>query len=117
LAIFVACLGLFGLASFMAERRTREIGIRKILGASVPQLAILLCREFFFLVLLANVLVWPAAYWVLETWLKNYAYRISISPLVFLFALGAAMVITIFTVSFQGVRAAVANPANSLKYE
>jgi hypothetical protein len=117
LAILVACLGLFGLASFMAERRTREIGIRKVLGASVPQLAILLCREFFFLVLLANVLVWPVAYWVLENWLKIYAYRISISPLVFLFALGAAMVITILTVSFQALRAAVANPANSLKYE
>jgi ABC-type antimicrobial peptide transport system permease subunit len=117
LAIFVACLGLFGLASFMAERRTREIGIRKVLGASVPQLAILLCREFFFLVLLANVLIWPVAYWVLGNWLKNYAYRIPLSPLVFVFALGAALVITIITVSFQAVRAAVANPADALKYE
>jgi ABC-type lipoprotein release transport system permease subunit len=117
LAIFIACLGLFGLASFMAERRTREIGIRKVLGASVPQLAILLCREFFFLVLLANVLVWPVAYWVLENWLKNYAYRLPVSPLIFVFALGAAMTITILTVSFQAVRAAVANPADALKYE
>jgi putative ABC transport system permease protein len=117
LAIFIACLGLFGLASFMAERRTREIGIRKVLGASVPQITILLCREFFLLVLLANVLTWPLAYWVLENWLKNYAYRIPLSPLVFVFALGAALIITILTVSFQAVRAAVANPANALKYE
>jgi putative ABC transport system permease protein len=117
LAIFIACLGLFGLASFMAERRTREIGIRKVLGASVPQITILLCREFLFLVLLANVLVWPVAYWALENWLKNYAYRIPLSPLVFVFALGTALVITIITVSFQAVRAAVANPANALKYE
>ncbi len=117
LAIFIACLGLFGLASFMAERRTREIGIRKVLGASVPQITILLCREFLFLVLLANVLTWPLAYWVLENWLKNYAYRISLSPLVFLFALGAAVIITIMTVSYQAVRAAVANPAEALKYE
>jgi putative ABC transport system permease protein len=117
LAIFIACLGLFGLASFMAERRTREIGIRKVLGASVPQITVLLCREFFLLVLLANVLTWPLAYWVLEGWLKNYAYRIPLSPLVFVFALGTALIITIITVSFQAVRAAVANPANALKYE
>jgi len=117
LAIFIACLGLFGLASFMAERRTREIGIRKVLGASVSQITILLCREFIFLVLLANVLTWPLAYWVLENWLKNYAYRIPLSPLVFAFALGAALIITIITVSFQAVRAAIANPANALKYE
>jgi putative ABC transport system permease protein len=117
LAIFIACLGLFGLASFMAERRTREIGIRKVLGASVPQIAFLLSREFFLLVLVANVLIWPVAYWVLEGWLKNYAYRIPLSPLVFVFALGTALIITIITVSFQAVRAAVANPANALKYE
>lgn len=117
LAIFVACLGLFGLASFMAERRTREIGIRKVLGASVLQITLLLCREFFLLVVLANVLVWPLAYWILENWLKNYAYRIRLSPLAFMFALGTAVIITIITVSFQAIRAAVANPANALKYE
>jgi putative ABC transport system permease protein len=117
LAIFIACLGLFGLASFMAERRTREIGIRKVLGASVPQITLLLCREFFLLVLLANVLIWPVAYWVLDNWLKNYAYRIQLGPLVFLFALGTALIITIMTVSFQALRAAVADPASALKYE
>ncbi len=117
LAIFIACLGLFGLASFMAEQRTREVGIRKVLGASVPQVAVLLCREFFFLVLLANVLAWPVAYLMLDKWLKNYAYRISLSPLVFFFALAAALAVAIATVSFQAVRAALANPTNALKYE
>ena len=117
LAIFIACLGLFGLASFMAERRTREIGIRKVLGASVPQITVLLCREFFFLVLLANALTWPLAYWILGNWLKNYAYRISLNPLIFVIALAMALIITVITVSFQAVRAAVANPAEALKYE
>jgi putative ABC transport system permease protein len=117
LAIFIACLGLFGLASFMAEQRTREIGIRKVLGASVPQITILLCREFFLLVLLANVLTWPVAYWALDKWLKNYAYRISMGPVAFVFALAGALAIAVVTVSFQAVRAAVANPANALKYE
>ncbi len=117
LAIFIACLGLLGLASFMAEQRTREIGIRKVLGASVAQVTILLCREFFLLVLLANILAWPLAYWALNKWLGNYAYRISLGPLVFVFTLALALIIAVITVSFQAVRAAVANPANALKYE
>jgi ABC-type antimicrobial peptide transport system permease subunit len=117
LAIFIACLGLFGLAAFMAEQRTREVGIRKVLGASVAQVAVLLCREFFVLVLLANILAWPVAYWMLEKWLKNYAYRISLGPFVFFFALAAALVVAIATVSFQAVRAALANPTRALKYE
>lgn len=77
----------------------------------------LLCREFVLLVVLANVVVWPLAYWVLENWLKNYAYRIHLSPLIFALGLGTALIIAIMTVSFQAVRAAVANPATSLKYE
>ncbi len=117
LAIFIACLGLFGLASFMAEQRTREIGIRKVLGASVPQVSGLLCREFFFLVLLSNLIAWPAAYWALGNWLKGYAYRIPLGVAVFAVALAAALVITALTVSWQAVRAAVANPADALKYE
>ncbi|MDH4270942.1 MAG: ABC transporter permease [Candidatus Aminicenantes bacterium] len=117
LAIFIACLGLFGLASFMAEQRTREVGIRKVLGASVAQVAVLLCREFFLLVLLANLLAWPLAYLTLDKWLKNYAYRISLGPLAFFLALGAALVVAIATVSFQAVRAALANPTKALKYE
>jgi len=117
LAIFIACLGLFGLAAFMAEQRTREVGIRKVLGASVAQVAVLLCREFFVLVLLANILAWPVAYLTLDKWLKNYAYRISMGPLVFFLALAAALLVAIATVSFQAVRAALANPTRALKYE
>ncbi|MCJ7486939.1 MAG: ABC transporter permease, partial [Candidatus Aminicenantes bacterium] len=88
LAILIACLGLFGLASFTAEQRTREIGIRKILGASVPQITVMLCREFFSLVFLANILAWPAAYWAMANWLKGYAYRTTLEPTVFVLALG-----------------------------
>ncbi len=117
LAIFIACLGLFGLASFMAEQRTREIGIRKVLGASVPQISVLLCREFFFLVFLANLIAWPVAYWALGNWLKSYAYRTPLGFAVFLVALAAALAITALTVSSQAIRAAVANPAAALKYE
>ncbi len=117
LAVFIACLGLFGLASFMAEQRTREIGIRKVLGASIPQVTILLCREFFLLVVLANLLAWPAAYWALGNWLKNYAYRIDLGVAAFLVSFFAALFITAVTVSSQALRAASANPANTLKYE
>jgi putative ABC transport system permease protein len=117
LAILIACLGLFGLASFTAEQRTREIGIRKILGASVPQITVMLCREFFILVFLANILAWPAAYWAMANWLKSYAYRTTLEPMVFVLALGLALAIAILTVSFQALRAAFASPSESLKYE
>jgi putative ABC transport system permease protein len=117
LAILIACLGLFGLASYTAEQRTREIGIRKVLGASVPQITTLLCREFFFLVLLANLLAWPAAYWAMANWLKGYAYRTSLDATVFVLALALALAIAVLSVSFQALRAAVASPSESLKYE
>jgi ABC-type antimicrobial peptide transport system permease subunit len=117
LAVLIACLGLFGLASYTAEQRTREIGIRKVLGASVPQISVMLCREFFVLVLLANLLAWPAAYWVMGSWLKGYAYRATLDLMVFLLALALALGIAVLTVSFQALRAAVASPSESLKYE
>ena len=117
LAVLIACLGLFGLASYTAEQRTREIGIRKILGASVPQISVMLCREFFVLVLLANLLAWPAAYWAMSNWLKGYAYRTTLDLMVFLLALALALGIAVLTVSFQALRAAVASPSESLKYE
>jgi ABC-type antimicrobial peptide transport system permease subunit len=117
LAVFVACLGLFGLASFTAEQRTKEIGIRKVLGATVPNITVLLCREFFLLVLLANVIAWPAAYFAMKNWLQNYAYKTGISVLIFFGAMAAALVIAIISVSFQAIRAAAANPVKSLKYE
>ncbi len=117
LAIFIACLGLFGLASFTAEQRTREIGIRKVLGASVPQVTYLLCREFFLLVMLANVAAWPLAYYAMRRWLENFAYRAEVGLMIFVLALGLALAVALVSVIFQALRAAVASPATALKYE
>jgi ABC-type antimicrobial peptide transport system permease subunit len=117
LAFFIACLGLFGLASFMAEQRTKEIGIRKVLGASVSQVTVLLCREFFLLVLLANLIAWPVAYFVMKNWLQNYAYHTGLGLYIFVAAMAAALVVAVISVSFQAIRAAVANPVDSLRYE
>ena len=117
LAVFIACLGLFGLASFTAEQRTKEIGIRKVLGARVSQITVLLCREFFLLVLLANAIAWPAAYFLMRNWLQNYAYRTGLGLVIFLAAMAAALVVAIISVSFQAIRAASASPADALKYE
>ncbi|HVZ97638.1 MAG TPA: ABC transporter permease [Chitinophagaceae bacterium] len=117
LAIFVSCLGLFGLAAYLAEQRTKEIGIRKVLGASVPQVWLLLSREFIVLVVVSCVIASPVAFYYLHHWLQQYDYRMSISPLVFVLAGMAAIVITIFTISFQAIKAAVANPVESLRTE
>jgi predicted permease len=117
LAVFVACLGLFGLASFMAEKRTKEIGIRKVLGASVAQIARLMCREFFLLVIVANVIAWPTAYLVMRKWLQSYAYRTDLGFFVFIGAMLLALFVAILSVSYQAIRAARANPADSLRYE
>jgi len=117
LAVFVACLGLFGLASFTAEQRTKEIGIRKVLGATVSQVTSLLCQEFILLVLLANLIAWPIAYLLMRNWLENYGYRTSLNLIIFLGALLLAVIVAIFSVGFQAVRAAKSNPATALKYE
>ena len=117
LAVLIACLGLFGLASFAAEQRTKEIGIRKVLGASVSQITMLLCREFFLLVLLANAIAWPVAYFLMRNWLQDYAYRTGLGLIIFITALAAALAVAIISVSFQAIRAAGASPAESLKYE
>jgi putative ABC transport system permease protein len=117
LAVFVACLGLFGLASFMAEKRTKEIGIRKVLGASVLQITRLLCKEFFLLVLVANVIAWPAAYFIMRKWLQSYAYRADLGYFAFIGAMLLALFVAILSVGYQAIRAARANPANSLRYE
>ena len=117
LAIFISCLGLFGLAAYMAEQRTKEIGIRKVLGASVPQVWLLLSKEFIVLVLLSCVIASPVALYFLNGWLQHYDYRISISPFVFVLAAVAAIVITIITISFQAIKAAIANPVKSLRTE
>jgi len=117
LAIFISCLGLFGMASFVAEQRTKEIGIRKVLGASVPNLWRLLSTEFVALVLLSCVIAAPIAYYYLKGWLTNYDYRIAISWNVFVFATLIALLITLITVSFQAIKAALANPVKSLRTE
>jgi ABC-type antimicrobial peptide transport system permease subunit len=117
LAVFVASLGLFGLALFSVEARTKEIGIRKVLGASLGKIAVLLTEEFVVLVLLANVVAWPAAYLLMRRWLQNFAYRIEMGPGIFLFSAGAAFVIALLTISYQTLKAALADPVKSIRYE
>lgn len=104
LAIFIACLGLFGLASFTAEQRTKEIGIRKVLGASVPVLTFSMCQDFLKLVLAANILAWPAAYYAMNGWLDNFAYRTGLSYSTFILAGFMAIIIAIFTVGYQALK-------------
>jgi putative ABC transport system permease protein len=116
-AIFIACLGLFGLASFMAERRTKEIGIRKVLGASIPSIVALLSKEFTYLVLVANVIAWPVAYFAMRSWLDDFAYRIDLGPGVFVLGGVLALMVAWLTVSYQAIRAAMANPVEALRYE
>jgi putative ABC transport system permease protein len=117
LAIFIACLGLFGLALYTVEQRTREIGIRKVLGASLGKIAVLLSKEFMLLVLMANVLAWPAAFYVMRRWLQNFAYRVEIRPGIFLASAGAAFVIALITISYHTLRAALADPVKSIRHE
>jgi len=117
LAVIIGCLGLFGLAAFTAEQRTKEIGIRKVLGASAPGIIQLLLREFVILVGIANLVAWPIAYLVMRRWLQDFAYRISPNVWIFLLAGLLTLFIAVFTVSFQAVKAALADPIRSLRYE
>ena len=117
LAIFISALGLFGLASFTAEQRTREVGIRKVLGASVLNLWGLLSKEFFLLVMVSLLIAGPVAYYFMNDWLESYTYRTEISSWIFAVSGGGALMITLITVSFQAVRAAVASPVRSLRAE
>lgn len=117
LAIFIASLGLFCLASFSAEKSTREIGIRKVLGASVPGIVVMLSKEFTKWVLLANVIAWPLAYFVMNKWLQNFAYRTNIGIRTFILSGLLALVIALLTVSYQSIKAATANPVEALRYE
>ena len=119
LAIFIACLGLFGLASFAAEQRTKEIGIRKILGASSQGIVFLLSREFTKWVIVANLIAWPVAFYAMSTWLNGFAYHINIMDNWFLFIISGlvALAIAWLTVSYQAIKAAWSNPVNSLRYE
>jgi ABC-type antimicrobial peptide transport system permease subunit len=117
LAILISCLGLFGLASFVAERRTKEIGIRKVLGASVADLWQMLSRDFVVLVIISCAIAIPLSYYFMTNWLQNYEYRTEISVLVFAAAGLGALLITLLTVSFQMLKAAFGNPVDSLRSE
>jgi putative ABC transport system permease protein len=117
LAIFIACLGLFGLTAYAAEQRTREIGIRKVLGATVGGVIGLLSRDFLLLVVIAMVIAFPLSWWAMNYWLRGFAYRITIGWDVFALAALLAIGIAMLTVSFQAVKAALANPVKSLRTE
>ncbi len=117
ITVLIACLGLFGLAAYSAEHHTKEIGIRKVLGASVAGIVALLSREFLRLVLVANLIAWPIAYFALSRWLENFAYRVSIGWWIFALACVMALLIAFLTVSYQSIKAARTNPVEVLKYE
>jgi putative ABC transport system permease protein len=117
LAVIISCLGLFGLAAYTAERRKKEIGVRKVLGASVPGIAALLSKDFIKLVCISCIVAFPIAWWMMHSWLQAYQYRIHISSWIFLIAGILAILIALLTVSFQAIRAATANPVKSLRTE
>ena len=117
LAIFIACLGLFGLSTIITKQRTKEISIRKVLGASVPSLCLMLSKHFVLLTGIANLIAWPLAYVILSRWLENFAYRVEINWWIFAIAGTAVLVISLITVSWQAIKAALANPVKSLRYE
>ena len=117
LTIFISCLGLFGLATYMAENRIKEIGIRKVLGASVTGIASLLSLDFLKLVSISFLIAAPVAWWAMSKWLDTYTYRINMEWWVFALAALLSILIAIITVSFQAIKAAVANPVKSLRTE
>ncbi len=116
-AILISCLGLFGLATFSAEQRTKEIGVRKVLGASVAGIVTLLSKDFLRLVTISIVIASPVAWWVMHKWLQDFAYRTKISWTVFVITTVAALLIALITISFQAIRAAISNPVKSLRTE
>jgi putative ABC transport system permease protein len=117
IAIAISCLGLFGLTAFTAERRAKEIGTRKVLGASVVSIVSMLSSDFLRLVFLALIIASPLAYYFMHEWLQNFAYRIDISAWIFLLAGSIAILIALVTISFQSIKAALANPVKSLRTE
>ena len=117
LAIFISCLGLFGLVMFTTEQRTKEIGIRKVLGASIPGIVQMLSKDFLVLVLIAAIIAFPVAWWAMHNWLLDFAYRVNIGWWVFVAAGVAAVIIALITISFQSIKAAIANPVKSLRSE
>jgi putative ABC transport system permease protein len=117
LAVFIACMGLFGLALFMMRGRTREIGIRKVFGASIIGIWLSLTRDFTWWILIANAIAWPITFFGISQWLRNFAYRIDITIWPFLGAGLFTLLIALLTVTWQALRAATANPIDSLRYE
>ncbi len=117
IAIFISCLGLYGLAAYMAQQKTKEIGIRKVLGASILNIVTNLSKEFILLVCVSNAIAWPLAYLAMNKWLHNFAYRINIDPFIFIYAGLASTLLGLITVSYHTVKSALGNPVNSLRYE
>ena len=117
LTVFISCIGLFGLATLSAERRRKEIGIRKVLGASVEIIVRKLSADFLKLVTISALIAAPAAWWAMNKWLENYPYRIAVSSWIFLFAAALVLLVALVTVSFHAIKAAMANPVNSLRSE
>ena len=117
LAILISCLGLFGLAAFTAQRRQKEIGIRKVIGASVNNITTMLSGDFLKLVFIAILIAFPLSWWVMNQWLQGFAYRATIGIGVYLIAAGAVILITLLTVSYQAIKAALVNPVRSLRSE
>ncbi len=117
IAIFLSCLGLFGLASFTAERRTKEIGIRKVLGATISHIVMILSKEFALCVVMANFIAWPVSYYVVNKYLQNFSYRIDITVWLFILAGIVSFIIALLTVGFKSLKTARANPVDSLRYE
>ncbi len=117
LAIFIACLGLFGLATFIAEQRTKEIGVRKVMGASVPSIFLMLSKEFIKWIFIADIIAIPIAYYFMNKWLQEFAYRIAINVWLFIISGSIVLIIALITVSFQAIKASTANPIESLRYE
>jgi putative ABC transport system permease protein len=117
IAIFIGCLGLFGLATFMTNQKTKEIGVRKVLGASVANIVLLFSQEYVKLILLGFLMAAPAVWFLMSKWLENFAYRISIGPIVFITALALTLLVAILTVGYKSLKAAIINPVKSLRYE
>lgn len=117
LAIFIGCLGLFGLAAFMANQKTKEIGVRKVLGASVPSILYLFSKEFIKLILIGFVLAAPVAWYAMSQYLDQFAYKIELGPSLFLAGVGLTLLVAMVTVGYRSFKAATINPVNSLKCE
>ena len=117
LAVLLSCLGLFGLSAYVAAQKTKEIGIRKVLGAKASKIVILLTKDFSRWVLLANLVAWPAAYGLTEKWLQGFAYRIRLGVGPFLLASGSTLLVALLTISYQSIKAATANPIEAIRHE